>query len=64
MQSRIVGICKNGKLNILINFDDATGENRQEHNPCWPQIPNHPYGMLIVRISASRKTNALLNLMS
>ena len=23
------------KLNIIINFDDVTGENKQIHNPNW-----------------------------
>ena len=26
----------------MINFDDVTKENIKEHNPNWPQIPNHP----------------------
>ena len=64
MQSRIVGIYKNEKLNIVIKFDDATGENRQEQNPCCPHIPDHPHGMLIVGDSGLGKTNVLLNLMS
>ena len=24
-----------------INFDDDTKENIKEHNPNWPQIPDH-----------------------
>ena len=24
------------------NFDDITKENRKEHNPSLPQIPDHP----------------------
>ena len=27
----------------MINFDDVTKENIKEHNPNWPQTPNHPY---------------------
>ena len=34
------------------------------HNPNWPEIPDHPYTILIVKGSASGKTNALLNLIS
>ena len=34
---------KNKKLNIMINVDEVTEENIQEHNPRWPQIPDHPY---------------------
>ena len=26
----------------MINFDDAKKENIKEHNPNWPQIPDHP----------------------
>ena len=27
----------------MINFDDVTKENIKQHNPNWPQIPDHPY---------------------
>ena len=39
-QDIIFGIRKNEKLNIMINFDDVIVENRQEHNPHWPKIPD------------------------
>ena len=39
-------------------------KNRQEHNPHWLQIPDHPHRILIVRGSGSAKTNALLNLIN
>ena len=48
----------------MINFDDYTNENKTEHNPKWPYIPHHPYRILIVGGSGSRKTNALLNLIN
>ena len=48
----------------MINFDDATKENIKEHNPNWPQIPDHPFRMLINGGSGSRKTNSLLNLIN
>ena len=33
----------NEKPNIIINFDDVTVKHGQEeHNPHWPQIPDHP----------------------
>ena len=35
----IFGVCKNKKLNTIINFDEVTGANRQEHNSRGPQIP-------------------------
>ena len=43
----------------MINFDEYTNENRINHNPNWPYIPDHPY-----RILVSGKTNALLNLIN
>ena len=46
----------------MIKFDDYTNENKREHNPIWPYVPDHPYRILIIGGSGSRKTNALLNL--
>ena len=48
----------------MINFGDATEENIKEHNPNWPQIPDHPYRILILGCSGSGKTNSLFNLIS
>ena len=31
-------------------------ENMKEHNPNWPQIPDHPYRISIIRGSSSGKT--------
>ena len=45
----------------IFNFDDDTRENVKEHNPNWPQIPNHPYRILVTGGSGSWKTNSLLN---
>ena len=42
----------------MINFDDSTKENLSKHNPNWPQIPDHPYRILIVGGSVSGKTNS------
>ena len=41
----------------MINFDDATKENIKEHNPNWPQIPDHLCKILIIGGSRSRKAN-------
>ena len=41
----------------MINLDDFTKENIEEHNPNWPQIPDHPYIILTIRGSGSGKTN-------
>ena len=48
----------------MVNFDDTIKEETKEHNPNWPQIPDHPYRILIIKGSASGKTNSLLNLVS
>ena len=48
----------------MINFDDVTKENIKKHNPNWPEIPDHPYIILIIRGSESRKINSLFNLIS
>ena len=48
----------------MINFDNYTNENKTEHNPKGPHIPDHPYQLLIVGGSGSGKTNALLNLIN
>ena len=36
----------------------------KEHNPNWPQIPEHPYRILIIGGSGSGKTNSLFNLIN
>ena len=46
----------------MINNDDYTNDNKAEHNSKWPYIPDHPYRILVISGSGSRKTNALLNL--
>ena len=48
----------------MINFDDVTKENKKEHNPNWPQIPDHSYRILIIGGSGSGKTNSLFNLIN
>ena len=39
----------------MINFDVIRKENIKEHNSNWPQIPVHPYRILIIRGSGSGK---------
>ena len=46
----------------MINLDEYINENKRNHNPNWPYIPDHPYRILIIRDSGSGETNALLNL--
>ena len=48
----------------MLNFDDVTKENINEHNPNWPEILDHRYRILIVGGSGSWKTNVLLNLIN
>ena len=48
----------------MINFDECTNENKINHNPNWPYIPDYPYRILIVSGSESGKTNTLLNLIN
>ena len=47
----------------MFNLDDITNENK-ECNKKWLYIPDHPYRILVSDGSGSRKTNALLNLIS
>ena len=42
----------------------SQNEDIKEHNPNWPEIPDHPYRILIIGGSGSGKTNALLNLIN
>ena len=46
----------------MINLDSITNENNKQHSEKWPYIPDHPYRILISRVSRSGKTNTLLNL--
>ena len=46
----------------MINSDDYVNENKTEHNKNWPYTPDHPYIILIIEGSGSRKTNLLLSL--
>ena len=46
----------------MINFDNYTNEKKTEHTSKWLHIPDHPYRILILGGSGSRKTKTLLNL--
>ena len=48
----------------MIDFDDVTKENRKEHNPSWPQIPDHPCRILTIGGSWSGKANSLFSVIS
>ena len=45
----------------MIKFDYIKKENRKEQNPTWPEIPDHPYRLLIIGGSESGKTNSLFS---
>ena len=45
----------------MINSDDVTEENIKEHDPNWPQIPDHPYRIVLIGGSSYGETNSLLN---
>ena len=46
----------------IINLDSITNEENKENNEKWPQIPDHPYRIIIIGGSGSGKTNVLINL--
>ena len=46
------------------NFDNVMKEDRKEHKPNWPQIPDHPYIILITGGSGSEKATSLFNLIN
>ena len=48
----------------MINFDNVTKKTIKDHDPSWPQIPHHPYTILLIGGSGSGKTNPLFNLKS
>ena len=51
----------------MFNFDYIdyiTKEDIKEHNPNWPEIPDHLYRILTVGGFGSGKTNTLLNLLN
>ena len=48
----------------MINLDSIINEKNKIHNEKWPHIPDHPYRILIVGGSGSRKTNTSPNLIN
>ena len=45
----------------MIIFYYITKENIKEHNPNRPQVPDHHYRLLIIRVSGSGKTFNLIS---
>ena len=48
----------------MINLDSIANENNKKHNENRPYIPDYLYRILIIGVSESGKTNALLNLIN
>ena len=48
----------------MFNFDYITKEDIKEHNPNWPENPDHPYRIFIIGGTGSGKTDALFNLIN
>ena len=46
----------------MFNFDYIMKEDIKEHNPNWPEIPDHLYRIVLIGGFGSGKTNALLKL--
>ena len=45
----------------MFSFDYITKEDIKKHNANWPQIPDHPYRILLVGGSGSWKINPQIN---
>ena len=39
----------------MFNLDAITNENNKDHNKKWLYIQDHPYRMLIIGVSGSKK---------
>ena len=48
----------------MFNYDYITKENIKKDNPNWPDIPDYPFRIIIIKGSGSGKTNALLTLIN
>ena len=48
--------CNKG-IQKIINLYEVAGENIKEHNPNWPQIPDHTYRIFTYGGFGSGKTN-------
>ena len=48
----------------MINFDAVIKKEAKKNNPNGPQIPDHPYRILLVGRAGSGKTNSLFNLIN
>ena len=46
-------VCKKEEITNMYKFDYITKEDIKEHNPNWPEIPDHPYRLLSIGGSGS-----------
>ena len=61
MEQEKIQYVKKNRLNVtieqnnikMINSVYITKENIKQHKPNWPQIPDHPYKLLIIGGSGS-----------
>ena len=44
----------------MFNCDYISEENIKKHNPKWPEIPDHPYWILIIGGSGSVKNKCIV----
>ena len=48
----------------MINFDNVVKETMKTIHRNWPQIPDHPFKLLIIGGSGSWKTDSLFDLIN
>ena len=48
----------------MINFDQVRKRTIKKNNRNWSKIPDHPYRILIIGGTESRKKSSLFNLIS
>ena len=58
---KLISIIKRYKKTLILTLYK---KNIKEHNPNWPQIPDHPYRILTIGGYESGETNSLFNLIS
>ena len=46
-------------ITMMKKYDQSVEIN---HNPNWPDVPDHPYRMLIIAVSGSGKTKCIKEL--
>ena len=44
----------------MINFDDVTKKETKKHNSKWPEIPDHPYRILLQALDQEKRIHDLI----